>query len=76
MGSDRFSIILSYIGIAVFSGLTAFDIRKIKDMCKYNGNLVGRNLSIYAALTIYLDFINIFLRVLEILGDKSVSKKN
>ena len=73
--SSGLDLVLAYFGIAVFLGLTAYDIQRIKDMYKYNGNLVNGNMSIYAALIIYLDFINIFLRVLEILGNKSVSSK-
>jgi FtsH-binding integral membrane protein len=60
-----FSYILSYLSIVIFIGLTAYDTQKIKEMESYSDN---KNLGILGALTLYLDFINIFLNLLRILG--------
>jgi len=63
--NNIFSYILSYLAIAIFIGLTAYDTQKIKEMESYSDN---KNLGILGALTLYLDFINIFLNLLRILG--------
>ena len=57
--------ILSFCGIIVFTGLTAYDTQKIKNM----GNR-GPKGAILGALTLYLDFINMFLLMLRLLGDR------
>jgi FtsH-binding integral membrane protein len=63
--SSTFSYILSYLSIVIFIGLTAYDTQKIKEMESYSDN---QNLGILGALTLYLDFINIFLNLLRVLG--------
>jgi FtsH-binding integral membrane protein len=63
--SDAFSYILSYIAIFVFIGLTAYDTQKLKKLSRISSN---PNLGILGALTLYLDFINLFLNLLRILG--------
>lgn len=63
--NNTVSYILSYLSIAIFIGLTAYDTQKIKEMESYSDN---KNLGILGALTLYLDFINIFLNLLRILG--------
>src|ERR1700733_13505482 len=63
--STIFSYILSYLSIVIFIGLTAYDTQKIKEIESYSDN---KNLGILGALTLYLDFINIFLNLLRILG--------
>ena len=63
--NNTFSYILSYLSIVIFIGLTAYDTQKIKEMESYSDN---KNLGILGALTLYLDFINIFLNLLRILG--------
>jgi len=63
--SDAFSYVLSYITIFIFIGLTAYDTQKIKNLAQYSNN---NNLGVLGALTLYLDFINIFLNLLRILG--------
>ena len=64
IGSTRFYYILSYITIAVFIGLIGYDTQKIK---YYVSNGV-RNAAILGALELYLDFINIFIRVVRIVA--------
>ncbi len=63
--NNTVSYVLSYITIFIFVGLTAYDTQKIKNLST-NGN--SNNLGILGALTLYLDFINIFLSLLRILG--------
>jgi FtsH-binding integral membrane protein len=63
--NSAFSYILSLLSIVIFIGLTAYDTQKIKEMGSYSEN---QNLGILGALTLYLDFINIFLDLLRILG--------
>ena len=64
--------LISYIGIAVFMGLTAYDTQRILAMSRqYSGNVDETDyirISILGALKLYLDFINIFLFVLRIFG--------
>ena len=70
--SNGLSMVISYIGVFVFIGLTAFDVQKLK-MWHQNGVEGGgadRALAIGGALTLYLDFINLFLFLLRIMGDR------
>ncbi|MDP2722205.1 MAG: Bax inhibitor-1/YccA family protein, partial [Bacteroidales bacterium] len=70
--SSGMSLIISYIGVLVFIGLTAYDTQKLKTMALSQpaGLEVGviRKGAIMGALTLYLDFINLFLMLLRILG--------
>ncbi len=63
--------IISYVGVLLFVGLTAYDTQKIKKMSVYaDGTQVTQKMAILGALTLYLDFINLFLMLLRILGDR------
>ncbi len=70
--SSAMAMIISYIGVLVFVGLTAYDTQKIKSMAVSQpadlDAAVIRKGSILGALTLYLDFINLFLMLLHILG--------
>jgi len=72
--SSSMSMIISYIGVFVFVGLTAYDTQKIKNMALTQpANLDGavvRKGAILGALSLYLDFINLFLMLLSILGQR------
>lgn len=68
--SSGFDMFIAYACVAIFVGLTAHDMQKIKRMYQVNSGAINQNMSILAALTLYLDFINIFLRVLTIIGKK------
>ena len=57
--------VVSFCGILVFTGLTAYDTQRIKNM----GN-TGTKGAVVGALTLYLDFINMFLMLLRVLGDR------
>lgn len=62
--NDSINYILSYLAVIIFVGLTAYDTQKIKRLAATSQNNVG----ILGALTLYLDFINIFLSLLRIMG--------
>ena len=67
--SEGFYWLLTYLGILIFVGLTAWDTQKIKHMSQTAGNETeGQRVAIYGALILYLDFINLFLLLLRILG--------
>ncbi len=72
--SSGMSLIISYIGVFVFVGLTAYDTQKLKRMAVTQpaGLEAGvvRKGAIMGALTLYLDFINLFLMLLRILGSR------
>ena len=62
---------ISAIGVLIFAGLTAWDTQKIKEMYSANddGTVAGRK-AVMGALTLYLDFINLFLFLLRFMGDR------
>jgi len=70
--STQMSLIISYIGVLVFVGLTAYDTQKLKTMALSvpGGSEEGllRKNAILGALALYLDFINLFLMLLRIFG--------
>jgi FtsH-binding integral membrane protein len=64
--SSQMSMIISYIGVLVFVGLTVYDTQRLKQMAlSQDANSKG---AILGALTLYLDFINLFLMMLRIVG--------
>ena len=70
--SPAMQYLISAVGIIVFVGLTAFDTQKIKEMAMTMPNDIGggaiRKGAIMGALTLYLDFINLFLFFLRFFG--------
>lgn len=68
VGSSAVSWIISGIGVIVFTGLTAYDTWKIKEMAAMGTE--GRKPAILGALTLYLDFINLFLMLLRFTGNR------
>ncbi len=62
------SWVISAVGVIVFTGLTAYDTQKIKAMAATGAE--GRKPAILGALTLYLDFINLFLMLLRLLGNR------
>ncbi len=72
MRSEAFDYIISFIGVLVFTGLTAYDVQKLKRIgagIQY-GSESARKLVIMGALSLYLDFINLFLFLLRFLGNR------
>ena len=72
MNSDGLDYIISIVGVLIFTGLTAFDVQKIKQIgnAGINDGDVMAKITIHAALTLYLDFINLFLYLLRIFGSR------
>lgn len=77
LGSSTFDYIISFAGVAIFTGLTAYDVQKIKRIgqgIEANGEQVlqveANKTAIVAALSLYLDFLNIFLFLLRIFGSR------
>lgn len=68
IGSATFNFALNVIGIVVFMGYIAYDMQKIKYL---EGQVDEDKLAIYGALQLYLDFINLFIRLLQIFGKKN-----
>jgi uncharacterized protein len=74
--SSQLDYIISIIGVMVFTALTAYDVQKLKRIdegVEYQGGVVAndvKKMSILGALTLYLDFINIFLFLLRMFGNR------
>ena len=71
LGSASLQFAISVIGVLVFVGLTAFDTQRIKEMYWEgdDGAIAGKK-AIMGALTLYLDFINLFLMLLQLFGNR------
>lgn len=67
--NSMLDIILDWVILLVFFGITAYDMNKIKQL-SLDENLDKSKLHIYGAMELYLDFINIFLRILSIFGKR------
>ena len=72
MQSSQMHYIISVIGVLIFTGLTAYDVQKIKNIGAQvdQGSESAQKLMIMGALTLYLDFINLFLMLLRLLGNR------
>ncbi len=68
--SSTLNYIISYAGVMIFVGLTAYDTQKLKIMATQLDGEQAKKGSIMGALTLYLDFINLFLYLLRVLGDR------
>lgn len=68
IGSTVLQMVISAIGVIVFLGLTAYDTQKIREMVSVGGD-TGKE-EVAGALTLYLDFINLFLSLLQLFGGK------
>ena len=71
--SEGMTLILSYIGVLVFVGLTAYDSQKIKQMLLQapDASEASQKLALLGALSLYLDFINLFIYLLRIFGKRN-----
>ncbi len=72
MRSSAMGMVISYVGVLVFTGLTAYDVQRLKAM-----NVLGNagteedtKEAVIGALHLYLDFINLFIMLLSITGDR------
>lgn len=69
--SSAMDYIISIFGVIIFTGLTAYDVQKIKALSyESDGSVVYRKLGIMGALNLYLDFINLFLYLLRLFGNR------
>jgi FtsH-binding integral membrane protein len=68
IGSTVFQMVISAIGVIVFLGLTAYDTQKIRKMVSVSGD-TGKE-EVMGALSLYLDFINLFLMLLQLFGGR------
>lgn len=73
IGWDGLQVAISVAGVLIFAGLTAYDTQKLKEMYLY-GNMdseAAGKMSVMGALTLYLDFINMFQFLLALLGNRN-----
>ena len=74
MHSGTMDYIISFLGVLIFTGLTAYDVQKIKrigaQVDGYTGNDNVRKMMLFGALSLYLDFINLFLFLLRFFGNR------
>jgi FtsH-binding integral membrane protein len=68
LGSSLLSFIVACAGVLVFSGLTAYDTQKLRKMHASSGYSSAGALAVTGALILYLDFINLFLSLLSLMG--------
>jgi FtsH-binding integral membrane protein len=67
IGSSVMQMVISALAIIIFLGLTAYDTQKIREEVSYETNGVAE---VRGALTLYMDFINLFLNLLNLFGDR------
>ena len=73
MGSGLLDMVISVVGVGIFVGLTVYDTQKIKLMLMQYGteeNEMTQKLALMGSLTLYLDFINLFLKLLSLFGKR------
>jgi len=69
VGSTAMQFAISVIGVLVFTGLTAYDTQSIKEMyAEGDGTAVAGKKALFGALRLYLDFINLFIMLLQLFG--------
>ena len=72
--SSGFDLLISYAGVIIFIGLTAWDSQKIKQMLiaesQYGVSEHGQKIALLGALSLYLDFVNLFLYLVRIIGSR------
>ena len=67
IGSTLMQMVISALAIIIFLGLTAYDTQKIREEVSYDNNGVAE---VRGALTLYMDFINLFINLLNLFGDR------
>jgi FtsH-binding integral membrane protein len=73
LASELMYWIISYVGVIIFVGLTAYDTQKIKQLanaCYAENEETQNKVALLGAITLYLDFINLFLYILRIFGKR------
>jgi len=71
LASSALQFAISVVGVLIFAGLTAYDTQQIKEMyyAGDDGTVAGRK-AVMGALRLYLDFINLFMMLLQLFGDR------
>ncbi len=69
IGSTTFDLVLTVLGVVIFMIYIAFDVKKIIALAA-EGSIPAENLAIYGALELYLDFVNLFIRLLQLFGSR------
>ena len=70
MKAEGLTLILNYAGVVIFVGLTAYDTQSIKQMLQEHGDKEGaEKIALLGSLSLYLDFINLFLYLLRFFGE-------
>ena len=69
--STMFEMLISFAGVLIFVGLTAWDTQAIKRMCAEADTTTVGKVATMGALTLYLDFINLFIYLLRLFGDRN-----
>jgi FtsH-binding integral membrane protein len=67
IGSSVMQMVVSALAVIIFLGLTAYDTQKIREMIAYDRN---GHAEVSGALTLYLDFINLFINLLQLFGNR------
>ena len=72
LGSGTMDYIISILGVVIFTGLTAYDVQKLKRMGEQvaTGSETAQKMALMGALSLYLDFINLFLLLLRLFGGR------
>lgn len=71
IGSSTTNFVISILGVLIFTGLTAFDIQRIKSYYLEGDSLeISDKKAIFGALSLYMDFINLFLYILRLMGSR------
>ena len=72
LDSSALEFAVSLIGVGIFTGLTAYDMNRMKDQAivMFAGEGLAQKRAIVGALSLYLNFVNLFLFLLRLLGDR------
>ena len=63
-----FDIVLTSLGVLIFIGYIAYDVQKVKYLVTYVGE---EKAAVYGAFSLYLDFINLFIRLIQLFGKRN-----
>lgn len=70
IGTPGIWMLLSAVSIIIFAGLTLWDAQKLRGLTN-DGSVLSENMSTFLALELYLDFLNMFMNILQLLGGRS-----
>ena len=72
MKSDTMGYVISVLSVIIFTGLTAYDMQRLKNLggTMISGTEVAQKMALMGALSLYLDFLNLFLSLLRLFGDR------